>query len=182
MTTTNSLQTNNRCMSAIPYSGNICREELLSLIECSSENSTDLLVLADTSVQAQQFIRGLKAFGSPGCVAAAVPLLCLSLFGGVCDENGAHYLPTRRECLDISTGVCQMEWELAQMNGLQLPVDCTLLPERSSEMCSNREKNLNTTTGESCMVVSDSRGGLNQPFLPYEHPNSHVFRPSYILL
>ena len=133
-TTTNVLQTNNRC---IPYSGSVCREELLSLIECSSENSTDLLVLADTSVQAQQFIRGLQAFGSPECVAAAVPFLCLSLFGGVCDENGTHYLPMQRECLDISTGVCRMEWKLARDLGIGLP-NCTALPiDSTSSSCSN---------------------------------------------
>ncbi len=86
-------------------------------------------ILNDASEQAAQFIGALQEFSTSECVMAAEPFLCLYLFGGVCDGNRTHFLPTREEYLEISTGVCRTEWELAGNAMITLP-NCTTLPEQ----------------------------------------------------
>ncbi len=96
------------------------------------------MVFNNASEQAAQFIGALRAFGTPECVMATVPFLCLYLFGGVCDGNGTHFLPTREECIEISTGVCRTEWELAGNAMITLP-NCAILPRQESITCSMGE-------------------------------------------
>lgn len=107
-------------------------------MECGSEEApASVLVARDASQEAGQLIGGLGLIASAKCVAVAEPFLCLYLFGGVCDENGVNYLPTSAECLEISTGVCQVEWELGRTAGFPLP-DCSTLPEENPpSICSN---------------------------------------------
>ncbi len=129
---TNSAQ----CSSPVLYSGSVCRNEILLAREClpaQLQIPDAIFVATDASEQAQQFINGLRLISSPECMEAAVPFLCLSLFG-VCDGNGGQIFPTEKECLEISTGVCKREFELASTFGLEL-LDCSGFPEESP--CSN---------------------------------------------
>ena len=57
-----------------------------------------------------------------------MPFLCLYFSGGICDENGMHLIATRKTCTEISNGACQIEFERARSNGLNVP-DCSGLPE-----------------------------------------------------
>ena len=121
--------------SCVPYTDDFCREELLSQREdCLLEPQTsDLLILNKPS---QMFIRqidSLKAFGSPGCRAAGVPLLCL-LTLGVCGRDGTQVLPTKETCIEISNGACRVEFELARSHGFSTP-DCSILPEEEFSIC-----------------------------------------------
>jgi hypothetical protein len=114
------------------------------MTECFPEDSLtpDLLVAFNASVQQQ--ISSLKMFGSPECVAAATPFLCVYLFEGVCDGNGTLYLPTMAECEELSAGVCKAEFELAKSVGMT--VNCAQLPRELPSLCS-RASGMNETNG-----------------------------------
>lgn len=135
------LATANQCGSPVPYTGDICSRELLSVMECFPEDSSlmmvDLQVVSVSSEdQAQTLVGALQQFGSPECVAAATPFLCVYLFRGVCDDvNGTHYFPTAAECEEISSGVCREEFRLARSFGMDI-VDCATLPTGPPSLCS----------------------------------------------
>ncbi len=112
-----------------------------------------ILVLNDASEQAAQFIGALQAFGTPECVMAAEPFLCLYLFGGVCDGNGTHFLPTREECLEISTEVCRTEWELAGNAMVTLP-NCAILPGQDFITCSMEDSSSSGNTPDQLVIVA----------------------------
>ena len=119
--------------SCIPYTGDFCREELLSQREdCLLEPRTnDLLIL---NIPSQMFINqigSLMTFGSPGCRAVGVPFLCL-LTLGMCDNNGTRFLPSKETCIEISNGACCVELE--HNLGFSTP-DCSTLPEEESSIC-----------------------------------------------
>ena len=98
-----------------------------------------------------KFISVLQAFGTPECVMAAEPFLCLYLFGGVCDGNRTHFLPTREECLEISTEVCRTEWELVGNATITLP-NCAILPRQDSVNCSV-ENSSSSGKNEACKSI-----------------------------
>ena len=121
----------NPCASPVSYTGSVCRDELLSVMQCFPDISqTPILVVSDSSAQAEALLGGLQAFGSPECVAASTVFLCVHVFQGVCDENGTHYFPTAGECEELNSGVCQTEFELSRSIGMEI-VDCTVLPTDS---------------------------------------------------
>ena len=63
------------------------------------------------------------------CMDNAIPFACHYLFPP-CDTSGELYMPSRQECIRISTDVCQGAWQLAQelpAVALRLP-DCDTLP------------------------------------------------------
>ena len=122
--------------SCIPYTGDVCREELLSQREdCLLEPQTsDLLILNSPSQMFISQIDSLRAFGSPGCRATGVPFLCL-LTLGVCDRNGTQVLPSKETCIEISNGACRVEFEQAGTLGFSIP-DCSILPEEKFSICS----------------------------------------------
>lgn len=126
------------CTNPVPYSGSVCRDELLALVECFSHKPStpaDVLVVSDSRIsEIQQLLSSLEAFASPECTQAARPLLCLHFFGGVCDEEGISYRPTVHECREIADGVCQREFEIAYNAGAKL-IDCDVLPEEISIFC-----------------------------------------------
>lgn len=128
------------CSSPVSYTGSVCRDELFSMTECFPDNSltSDLLVVTDASTEQEtlSIIRSLELFGSPECVAAATPFLCVHLFDGVCDSEGVLYLPTREECEELSTDVCRTEFELAHSIGMEF-VDCEQLPTESPPLCTD---------------------------------------------
>ena len=141
---------NDQCISAVAYSGSVCREEFLSYYsECLVDDNfqtSDILVATDASASAGQFISNLRVFGSAECADTAVPFLCFYLFGGICDGNGTLYLPTEEECFKI-TKVCSAEWELAQNFGFKLP-NCNTLPTEPISFCSNSTKEDNRRINE----------------------------------
>lgn len=142
----------NMCEDATPYSGSVCRDELLAIAECFPDESflsgdDPILVVQNTEAslrQTRELFSAFELFGSAECVAAATPFLCLHLFGGICDKSGRHYLPTASECLEISTGPCRMEWELARSLGMEI-VDCNALPRNSPSQCFNSTTEKDTT-------------------------------------
>ena len=119
--------------SCIPYTGEFCREELLSQREdCLLEPQTsDLLILNNPN---QLFIDQIGSL-SPGCRAIGVSFLCL-LTLGVCDDNGTQFLPSRETCIEISNGACHVEFEQA---GFSIP-DCSILPEEEFLICLSRNR------------------------------------------
>ena len=121
--------------SCIPYTGDFCREELLSQREdCLLEPQTsDLLILNNPSQMFMTQISSLRANGSAECVAAGVPFLCL-LTLGMCDNNGTQFLPGKETCIEISNGACSVEFEQARTLGLSTP-DCSILPEEKFSIC-----------------------------------------------
>ena len=124
--------------------------------------------------QPEELLRAFELFGSPECVAAATPFLCVYLFGGLCDEDGTHYLPTASECEEISTGICQREWELAHSIGMEI-VNCDLLPSDTPAMCSisnvGAGGNSSITNGDDRDDENDDDGkffsGLEIPYFYY---------------
>ena len=119
------------CASAFPYTGNFCREELLSQREnCFLDpQPSDILVLKNISISAfEQF--------SSECKEVGMSFLCLYLSGGICDENGTHFLPTKETCISISNGTCHMEFEEAESFGFSRP-NCSVLPAEEFSSCSN---------------------------------------------
>ena len=130
------VESKSMCEERVLHSESVCRVELLSLMECfpgdsfMSDSST-IFIGGEFSMSQIQLLSSFKQFGSPECVAAATPFLCVYLVGGLCDGNGTHYLPPASECVQISTGICQREWELARSFGMEI-VDCDLLPRGSA--------------------------------------------------
>ena len=135
MPPTDSMPLNSSC---IPYTGDFCREELLSQREdCLLEPQTsDLLILNSPSQMIISQISSLSAFGSPGCRAVGVPFLCL-LALGVCSRNGTQVLPSRETCIEISNEACRVELEQARTLGFSIP-DCSILPEEEFSICLSR--------------------------------------------
>ena len=127
------LPTMNSCASAFPYTGNICKEELLSQKEnfFLEHQSSDVLVLRNISISA---VEQMDAISSE-CREVSMPFLCLYFSGGICDENGTHLITTRETCTEISNGACHEEFREAHSEGLNIP-DCSVLPEEQN-ICSS---------------------------------------------
>ena len=124
--------------SCIPYTGDFCREELLSLREdCLLEPRTsDLLILNSPSQMFISQIGSLSTFGSAECRATGVPFLCL-LTLGICDTNETQLFPSKETCIEISNGACRVEFEQARALGFSTP-DCSILPEEAFSICVSR--------------------------------------------
>ena len=122
--------------SCIPYTGDFCREELLSQREdCLLEPRTsDLLILNSPSQMIISQISNLSAFGSPECRATGIPFLCLLNFV-VCGRNRTQVLPSKETCIEISNGACHVEFEQADTLGFSIP-DCSILPKEEFSICS----------------------------------------------
>ena len=125
----------NSCVSAFPYTGDICKEELLSQKEnfFLEGQSSDILILRNISISAVEQIAAI----SSGCREVGMPFLCLYFSGGICDKNGTHLIATRETCEEISNGVCYMEFKQA---GLNIP-DCSVLPEEQN-ICFGRSSGI----------------------------------------
>ena len=153
------------CANAVPYSGSVCRNELLAMTQCFpdifsvSDNDPVLVLVSSESLsEMTQLLNAFELFGSPECVAAATPFLCVYLFGGLCDEGGQHYLPTAGECEEISTGICRREWQLARSFGMDI-VDCRRLPRELPSLCAS---NFSSGSGdvEEAVIPEEENGKL----------------------
>ena len=123
----------NSCTSAFPYTGDICKEELLSQKEnfFLEHQSSDILVLRNISISAVEQMDAI----SPECREVSMSFLCLYFSGGICDENGTHLIATRKTCMEISNRACHAEFKEARIDGLNIP-DCSVLPEEKN-ICSS---------------------------------------------
>ena len=65
------------------------------------------------------------------CQNVAIPFLCQYYFPLYDCPNGDIYTASRQDCINISTGVCALQWNLAINSGYghRLP-DCQGLPSR----------------------------------------------------
>ena len=116
----------------------MCRDILLDFQSCipSLASSSEAYILngaqEELETSANMLQAGFNLLGaSEACKAAALPLLCLYMFG-LCDGSGRGYLPSRSECVNVSTGVCAVEFQAAMTfpGADQLP-QCDSLQEDS---------------------------------------------------
>ena len=63
---------------------------------------------------AQLILNGLLILGAKKeCISSLVPFMCLYLFP-LCGGNGTNFRPSRDQCIEISTVVCNDEWQKVQ--------------------------------------------------------------------
>ena len=139
----------NSCASAFPYTGDICKEELLSQKEnfFLEYQSSDILVLRNISISAVEQMDAL----SSECREVSMPFLCLYFSGGICDENGTYLIATRETCTEISNGACHDEFKEAHS---EIP-DCSVLPEEQN-ICSSTPSGMLFYLGQevlTCIII-----------------------------
>ena len=120
------------------YTGTVCREHLQLCLDTPGDGDIYVSLSADEQVEAEQTATllelGLDQLqASDECRQAALPFVCLHLFG-LCDGNGTLHSPSAMDCLLISTELCGAEWAAGQSLGLPLP-ECSTLPEQSTVIC-----------------------------------------------
>ena len=125
--------TTSACSSAVPYptEDGLCQsvlEDTLLSMNCDTEESP--LVLHDDETNARLLIPAVGRSPSPECRAAAVPLLCLHLFG-LCDSSGVSIQPTSGQCRNVRDNLCRVEWQAAMGFGFDLP-DCDSFPDEQT--------------------------------------------------
>ncbi len=124
------------CSSVIPYptEGGLCQSVLEdTLLSMNCEPGESPLVLRDDETNARLLIPALRQSPSPECRAAAIPLLCMHLFG-LCDSSGVSVQPTSGQCRNIRDNLCSVEWQTAISFGLNLP-DCDSFPPDNQVSC-----------------------------------------------
>ena len=112
----NGLQnTTDICLQTAPYSGEICRDTLISKHMCLSD-TTELGIPTSKDQQimenkVQQILAAVPLLNpSPECAEKIKPFLCLHLFG-LCDSSGSLHTVGREDCLELRDVVCSREWE-----------------------------------------------------------------------
>ena len=135
------------CAQVTAYSGDICRNELLSLQTCFSGVTSPPPALNIPSSIDQEtgesdamiLVNGLS-FLSPSqqCQEAVIPFLCFSIFN-LCDSSNTLHTATREDCLYIRDDVCVSEWSTAVklLGGDVLPV-CEELPVNIMVECTGK--------------------------------------------
>ena len=121
------------CSSAVPYpaEGGVCQSSLReTLMSANCKTGESLLVLRDDEMNAGLLIPALMRSPSPECRAAAIPLLCIYLFG-LCSSSGVSIQPTSGQCRTIKDDLCSKEWAAALGFGLDLP-NCDGFPEEQA--------------------------------------------------
>ena len=119
--TSSPLQTSNQmCSSQYVYKGTVCHDVLQQYRNCfldARANQSVLILPSKSTVGStvMEKIEIVKLFAlSEECRRLAIPLLCLYYFGPLCDTRGVAYRVSTAQCLQLSTGVCKREWELAE--------------------------------------------------------------------
>ena len=123
------------CTQVSEYSGEVCRDELMSLQMCFSGVTSPLNIPSSIDQQggesgATTLVNGLSFLNpSQQCSEAIIPFLCLSIFG-FCDSNNTLHTILRQDCLDIRDDVCDSVWSqaIAFLGDGVLPV-CEDLPD-----------------------------------------------------
>ena len=123
------------CSQVSDYSGEVCRDELMSLQMCFSGVTSPLIIPSSIDQQtresdAMSLVNGLPFLNpSQQCIEDIVPFLCLSIFN-LCDSSNTLHTILRQDCLDIRDDVCAREWSqaVALLGAGALPV-CENLPD-----------------------------------------------------
>ena len=123
------------CTQVSEYSGEVCRDELVSLQMCFSGVTSPLNIPSSIDQQSREndamsLVNGLSFLNpSQQCSEAIMPFLCLSIFS-LCDSNNTLHTILRQDCLDIRDDVCAREWSqaVAFLGDGVLPV-CEDLPD-----------------------------------------------------
>ena len=126
--------------SAVAYTGEACRDELLAQQSClmgrdidggEEIHSPQTTSQVELEIQARQLLTvGLPLVQpSAECEAVLRPFLCLFMFG-LCDsDSGQVYQPSFNECVTLTTETCAREWQTAlTIFGQERLPDCGVLP------------------------------------------------------
>ena len=109
---------NRNCSQVSEYSGEVCRDELVSLQMCFSGVTSPLNIPSSIDQQTREndtmsLVNGLSFLNlSQQCSEAIMPFLCLSIFS-LCDSSNTLHTILRQDCLDIRDGVCDSLWSQA---------------------------------------------------------------------
>ena len=126
---------NRNCSQVSEYSGEVCRDELVSLQMCFSGVTSPLNIPSNIDQQTREndtmsLVNGLSFLNpSQQCSEAIMPFLCLSIFS-LCDSSNTLHTILRQDCLDIRDGVCNSLWSqaVAFLGDGVLPI-CEDLPD-----------------------------------------------------
>ncbi len=135
------------CSLVEPYSGEVCREELISLQLCLfDETASSSALNIPTSIsqdsseeQAMLLVNGLS-FLSPSeeCLEEIFPFLCLALFP-LCDPDNNLRTISRVGCLSLRDEICVDTWRMAvQVLGPGVLPICESLPDISNECINSK--------------------------------------------
>ena len=127
--------------------GGMCQSALEDvLLSMNSDARESHLVLRNEETNARLLISALNQISSPECRVAAIPFLCMHLFG-LCDSSGVSIQPTSGQCRNIRDNICRVEWQTAVAYGLDFP-DCNSFPEEQAS-CHARSNNGNNSKSQS---------------------------------
>ena len=180
---------NRNCSKVSEYSGEVCRDELMSLQMCFSGVTSPLNIPSSIDQQigendAMSLVNGLSFLNpSQQCSEAIMPFLCLYIFS-LCDSSNTLHTILRQDCLDIRDDVCAREWSqaVAFLGGGVLPV-CEDLPD-VIENCTGKNYNTVCIQPSNChsysMELSQPMGGgLEVIYFGYRytkpHQNNYLF-------
>ena len=135
------------CAQVTVYSGDICRNELLSLITCfSGVTSPPPALNIPSSIDqetgesdAMSLVNGLSFLNpSQQCQEAIIPFLCISIFN-LCDSSNTLHTALREDCLHIRDDVCVSEWSTAvELLGADVLPVCEELPYNITVECTGK--------------------------------------------
>ena len=153
------------CAQVTVYSGDICRNELLSLQTCfSGVTSPSPALSIPSSIDqetgesiAMRFVNGLSFLNpSQQCKEAIIPFLCISIFN-LCDSSNTLHTALREDCLYIRDDVCVSEWSTAvELLGADVLPVCEELPDNITVECTGKSMELLLSLG------TQIRGGVHK--------------------
>ena len=137
------------CAQVTVYSGDICRNELLSLQTClSGVTSPPPALNIPSSIDqetgesdAMRLVNGLS-FLSPSqqCQEAVIPFICISIFN-LCDSSNTLHTALKEDCLYIRDDVCVSEWSMAvELLGADFFPVCEELPVSITLECTGNSR------------------------------------------
>lgn len=127
------------------YSGEVCRNELMSLQACFSGVQASLTVPSTINQKqgendATQLLTNLPLLRpGPECEVSIRPFLCLHIFG-LCDTERNYHTTLRAACAELRDNKCVSEWAMAVQ----------FLPPGSLPVC----ENLPNVTEECIGIIS----------------------------
>ena len=135
------------CSQMEPYSGEVCRDKLVSLQLCFFDTTASSPALniptsisQDSSEEmAMLLVNGLTFFNpSEECLGAILPFLCLTLFP-LCDPDNNVHTISREDCLSLRDEICVDIWRMAvQFLGPGVLPICENLPDISNECINSK--------------------------------------------
>lgn len=174
------------CSMGVPYPGGLCEpvlEDMLLSMDCDSELPLSVLH-GNQEGNARVLLPIFSQSHSLECRIAAIPFLCVHLFG-LCDSSDVPVQLTSLQCKNIRDNLCTVEWGSALGLGFVLP-DCERLPEEPSA-CSNESSETMSTiimmlvandVNPHCIIVDDETMlSMNASFPDFLPCQEHFFRP-----